>query len=103
MLISLVSPASVREPWISIELGAAWALDRSVFPLCHSGLELGALPRPLGDFAGTSLASDEAGVRLIGAVEQVNGLRAPTRWSRDQFLAEMRAAAGRALPVASAA
>src|SRR5437660_112961 len=31
MLISLVSPTSVREPWISVELGAAWILDRAVF------------------------------------------------------------------------
>jgi len=31
MLISLVSPTSVREPWISIELGATWILDRAVF------------------------------------------------------------------------
>lgn len=93
MLVSLVSPQSVREPWISIELGAAWILGRAVFPLCHSGQEPGALPRPLGDFGGADLAHDEAADRLIGAVQHAVGLTVPARWPRADFLAEMRHAA----------
>src|SRR6266699_1843908 len=60
MLISLISPTSVKRPWISIELGAAWARNLALFPLCHSGSSPGTLPRPLGDFGGAALESDEA-------------------------------------------
>lgn len=93
MLVSLVSPTSVREPWISIELGAAWILGRAVFPLCHSGQEPGALPRPLGDFGGADLGHDDAADRLIGSVERAVGLTIPARWARREFLTEMRQAA----------
>jgi hypothetical protein len=90
MLISLVSPMSVREPWISIELGATWILDRAVFPLCFGGQRLEELPRPLQDFGGADLVRDDAAKRLMGAVEKATGLKAPTRWDLDAFLADMR-------------
>lgn len=90
MLISLVGPASVREPWISIELGAAWILDRGVFPLCHSGQTLEGLPRPLQDFGGADLSNDEAAKRMVMAVEKATGLTAPKGWSRAEFLTDMR-------------
>jgi hypothetical protein len=90
MLISLVSPKSVLKPWISIELGAAWILDRAVFPLCHSGQKLGALPRPMQDFGGADLTSDDAAERLIKAVEEATGLQVPKRWPVAHFLEEMR-------------
>lgn len=93
MLVSLVSPASIQEPWISIELGAAWVRGHAVFPLCHSGQEVGQLPRPLGDFGGADLTNhNDAASRLIGAVEKATGLQAPKRWATDGFLADMRRA-----------
>jgi hypothetical protein len=90
MLISLVSVNSVGEPWISIEVGAAWILDRAVFPLCHARQKLHDLPRPLQDFGGADLQSDDAADRLIKAVEKATGLQAPKRWDRARFLREMR-------------
>jgi len=94
MLISLVSPQSVREPWISIELGAAWIRQLAVFPLCHSGQELGALPRPLGDFGGADLDHQkDSAERLLGAVEKSVKLEVPKKWARAEFLADMRKAA----------
>jgi hypothetical protein len=94
MLISLVSPASVSEPWISIELGAAWILGHAVFPLCHTGQELSNLPRLLGDFGGADLARDDASERIIGAVEKAVHLEIPKKWARKEFLESMRMAAG---------
>jgi hypothetical protein len=95
MLISLISPQSLREPWISIELGAAWVLDRSVFPLCHLEQSIDGLGRPMKDFGGASLAIDDAGARLIGAAEKATGLRVPKGWSRSDFVARMRAASAK--------
>lgn len=97
MLVSLVSPQSVREPWISVELGAAWIRGHAVFPLCHSGQEPGALRRPLGDFGGVALSDDEAAERLIGAVEQAAGLTVPKKWPRRDLLDDLRQAAGQAV------
>lgn len=93
MLISLVSPTSVREPWISIELGAAWILERGVFPVCHSGQTFETLPRPLQDFGGADLSDEDAAKRLVMAVEKATGLLAPKGWSRADFLAALRTAA----------
>jgi len=92
MLVSLVSPLSLQQPWISIELGAAWILGHAVFPLCHSGQELGSLPRPMQDFGGADLESDQTAERLIRAVEQATSLQVPKRWPIAAFLAEMRRA-----------
>lgn len=93
MLISLISPTSVKRPWISIELGAAWARSLALFPLCHSGSAPDTLARPLGDFGGAALESDEAADRLISAAEKATGHAVSRRWPRAAFLAELRAAA----------
>jgi len=95
MFVSLVSLQSVREPWISIELGAAWIQGHAVFPLCHSGQQLGTLPRPMQDFGGADLAVDDAAERLIKTVEKTTGLKAPIRWPTAEFLEDMREVARR--------
>jgi hypothetical protein len=95
MLIALVSPTSISEPWISLELGAAWILNRAVFPLCHSGQEIGKLPRPLGDFVGADVTNqDNAAAILIGAAEMATSYKVPKGWSRENFLMAMRQASG---------
>jgi hypothetical protein len=93
MLISLISPTSLKRPWISIELGAAWARNLALFPLCHSGSSPGNLPRPLGDFGGATLDSDEAAERLISASENAVGHKVSRRWPRADLLTDIRAAA----------
>jgi hypothetical protein len=90
MLVSVLSPASIFESWISIEAGATWILDRKVFPLCHSGLIPGSLPRPLQDFGGADLSADDCAKRLIMASEQATGLKVPNGWPREGFLKSMR-------------
>ena len=93
MVISLISPTSVKRPWISIELGAAWARNLALFPLCHSGSSPGTLPRPLSDFGGAALHSDEAVDRLISAAENAVGHKVSRRWPRADFLTELRTVA----------
>jgi hypothetical protein len=103
MLVALISPASFTQPWISIELGAAWILHHAVFPLCHSGQKIEQLPRPMQDFGGADLASDDSADRLIGALEKATGLRVPSRWPKKQFLSEMRTAVAASVRTASSA
>lgn len=94
ILLPLISPYSLGEPWLWLELGAAWALRLAVFPLCHSGQKLASLPRPLQDFGGTDLLEhDDAIDRLFGVVEREGELQIPTKWPRKEFLADLRRAA----------
>jgi TIR domain len=45
--IILVSPESVKRPWINFEGGCGWIRDIPVIPLCHSGTVPSKLPPPL--------------------------------------------------------
>jgi hypothetical protein len=110
LVISVISPISLHRLWVLVELGAAWARDINVFPLCHSGITPADLPRPLQDFGGATVERGDAAVRLLGAAEQAVGLSVrSTTWPRDLFLAEMQDAvtkisttAGTSAPAAAA-
>jgi len=55
--IYLISPKSVKRPWISFELGAVWSRSAisedsgngeiPAMPFCHSGIHPSALPQPM--------------------------------------------------------
>lgn len=55
----LLSPVSVKRPWINFELGAVWVRNAisirgggaeiPALPLCHSGLSLSDLPAPINN------------------------------------------------------
>ena len=93
VVVALLSPASLRRPWVNIELGAAWIKHRHIIPLCHSDLRVGDLPRPFGDFHGVGLDQDDAAERLIGGVADGLRLEQPRRLAFKQMLAELRSAA----------
>src|SRR4051812_36068976 len=38
LLITLLSNASLKRPWISWEAAAAWSRSLTIIPLCHRGL-----------------------------------------------------------------
>ncbi|MBS0445041.1 MAG: toll/interleukin-1 receptor domain-containing protein [Proteobacteria bacterium] len=63
-MLVLCSGDSFQRPWVQFELGAAWAKDVSIIPVCHSGLTFNALLQmPLS----TALASNQGidlGTRL---------------------------------------
>ena len=59
VVLLVLSPLSVKRPWINFEAGAAWLRGASVIPLCFGGLTVRTLPKPYGDFQGIQLdASD---------------------------------------------
>src|SRR6266853_1352796 len=93
VVVALLSPASLRRPWVNIELGAAWIKHRHIIPLCHSNLRVGDLPRPFGDFHGVGLDQDDAAERLIGGVADGLGLEHPRRLAFKEMAAELKAAA----------
>jgi hypothetical protein len=58
VVVVLLSPQSLARPWVNLEAGAAWVLDRTIIPALHSGLSLGELPRPYSDFDVAELEKD---------------------------------------------
>jgi TIR domain len=71
--IILISPESIKRPWINFEAGCGWIRGVPVIPLCHSGMDFGRLPAPLNRLNG-ALATDESQLKnvfpaIAGAVE----------------------------------
>jgi hypothetical protein len=93
VVVSLLSPTSLTRPWVNIELGAGWIKGLRVIPLCHSGLLVGDLPRPFGDFNGVGLDQNDAAERLLLGVADGLRLAHPGKWLNfDGMLKSMRAA-----------
>ena len=57
-MIVLASPTSVLRPWVNWEAGAMWMRDRTVVPLCHSGMTRGTLPPPLASMQSLDLLDE---------------------------------------------
>jgi hypothetical protein len=102
VIVSLISPASLKRPWVNIELGAGWIKGLRVIPLCHSGQRVGELPRPFQDFTGIGLDQDDAPQRLLAGIADGFGIKHPTRLAFAEMLTELRdVAAGIKSPPAS--
>lgn len=94
VLVVLCSPASLERPWINFETGYVYARDVPIFPVCHSGLKIGALPRTLGEFE--SVEMDEANFcvdYLKGVAEHIGAPGVPPIDGK-----KMMAALNKALP-----
>ena len=75
--IVLVSPSTVRRPWINFEAGAGFVRDVPVVPLCHSGLTVNNVPQPLS-FLQAVVASDVQSLRnLLPVVAKAIGSQVP--------------------------
>jgi hypothetical protein len=75
----LCSHASIQRPWVQFELGAAWARQVPIIPICHSGMSAAELPMPLSRREAIELNAPTGFERLYQAVAQIIGLdRIPT-------------------------
>jgi hypothetical protein len=57
VLISMLSPISVKRPWINFEAGAAWMGAAKVIPVCFGGLKIGELPKPYSSLQAIELGT----------------------------------------------
>ena len=46
LFIVLLTPENIKQPWINLEFGAAWAKDIEILPICFNGLKSETLPTP---------------------------------------------------------
>jgi hypothetical protein len=60
----VVSPASVTDPWLLCEMGAAWALDRPILPALVD-VEPTALPDIMASYQSRPVGSDADRARLV--------------------------------------
>jgi hypothetical protein len=98
VVVWLLSSTSLSRPWVNIELGAGWIKGRRVIPLCHSGLLVAALPRPIGDFIGLGLDQSDAPERLLVGIADGLGLGHPgKRLDFEAMLKDLRAAVPKAV------
>jgi hypothetical protein len=98
IIVSLISPTSLKRPWVNIELGAGWIKGLRVIPLCHSGQRVNDLPRPFQDFGGVGLDQGDAIQRLLAGIADRFGIAHPTRLAFVEMLQELRDVATRVGP-----
>jgi len=77
LVIVLCSTASIKQPWVNFEAGAAWLKKLPIVPLCHSGLEPGQLPMPLSLLQGGSIRKAETFFSLYERLAALTGLDVP--------------------------
>jgi len=89
MLLVLCSSESIVRPWVNFETGAGWVKDIETIPICHSGLTMGDLPRPLNDFQGLVIEDKSFAVDLINTIGQKIGIKTIPRLNYEQFSDEL--------------
>ncbi|MDO9357849.1 MAG: toll/interleukin-1 receptor domain-containing protein [Polaromonas sp.] len=99
--IYLISPASVKRPWISFELGAVWIRNaisqRSkktlipAIPFCHSGMGLSQLPPPIGSLNAIRCADPISLRRAFEAIQIAVGGNGQLRTNFDNLANHVRA------------
>lgn len=64
LVLSVVSPASVDDPWVLCEMGAAWALDRPILP-ARLNVDPSALPDLMAAYQSRPIALEAERERLV--------------------------------------
>lgn len=68
-LIALVTPRSIKSPYVIFELGARWGTQKALFPVVGHGLTKGSLPSPLNAINAKDLAQRDEVIDLIDDIE----------------------------------
>ncbi len=59
VVVLLLSPRSVKRPWVNFEAGAAWLTKKVIIPACFAGLSKGTLPKPYSNIQALDLPEDD--------------------------------------------
>lgn len=97
MLLVICSPTSVNRSWINFEAGAGWIKQVPVIPICHSGMPVNALPRPLSIFEALDAGQDYFAKELIAAISKRFDFSRVPRISYEAMTSEVRAALSKTL------
>jgi hypothetical protein len=92
LLIVLLSPDTVDRNWLHFEVGGAWALDRPVIPVCHSGMPANRLPDQFSGFNALQLKDPKFGHKFVESIAQHIGLYITPLINFDQITARAQSA-----------
>ncbi len=70
-VVVLLTQESLRSKWVLFEIGASWALGKTIVPILGSGLTHSDLPGPLENYPSVQIESDDASYRLKDSVSQM--------------------------------
>ncbi|MEZ5594320.1 MAG: TIR domain-containing protein [Gammaproteobacteria bacterium] len=71
VLIAMISKESVGSDWVLFELGAAWGLNRDLYPILGPSLQIKDLPGPLSAVPCVEIESPDAPSRMSDLVQQL--------------------------------
>lgn len=75
-VVLLLSPTSIKRPWVNFEAGAAWlTAEKAVVPVCYRGLTKDTLPKPYSGIQALNLK--EEGYYLVKSIAHHLGLLLP--------------------------
>lgn len=77
--ILMLSPVSVKRPWVNFEAGAAWVRNIVAIPVCYRGLKKDQLPRPYSSLQAVNLLMADDHEYLARSVAHHLGLPEPFR------------------------
>ncbi|MDP3305948.1 MAG: toll/interleukin-1 receptor domain-containing protein, partial [Erysipelotrichaceae bacterium] len=69
--IALISKQSLNSDWVLFELGAAWGLDRVIYPILGPDLHINDLPGPLSHLPCIEIGSTDASSRMSDLIQQL--------------------------------
>jgi hypothetical protein len=79
VLVSMLSPDSVKRPWINFEAGAATALKAKVIPVCIGGLTINQLPKPYSSLQAVEIDTHEGAYYLFSSIAHHLGMTLPKK------------------------
>jgi hypothetical protein len=79
VLISMMSPESVKRPWINFETGAAWMRGTPVIPVCFDGLTIADLPKPYSSLQAIEVEAPDQCYYLADSIAHHVGLSRPEK------------------------
>jgi hypothetical protein len=79
VLVSMLSPTSVKRPWINFEAGAATALKAKVIPVCFCGLKIDRLQKPYSSLQAIEIDTHEGAYYLVSSIAHHLGMTLPKK------------------------
>lgn len=70
-IIALISTDSLKSEWVMFELGAAWGLDKVIYPIVGPNVGLRDLPGPLSHLPCVEIESPDASSRTSDLLHQL--------------------------------
>src|SRR5713226_8058967 len=68
VVVLMLSPESVKRPWVNFEAGAATIRDVIIIPVCFGGMTKGALPKPYSNYQAVDLMNKDDQYYLVNSV-----------------------------------